>query len=346
MRFEIPAALAALISGSAFGQAPVVDGTLDASYGAAISVQNQTTGFGDSNLGVVDLANGSELDNLYAMIDSGTLYIFIGGNIETNWNKFELFLDSGVGGQNKLRGDNADVDFNGLNRMGDSGVGDGLTFDECFSANFYLTMTAGNAVVEMHANMAQVLTDGGGTGAYLGMGNPGTVPINNPTFGVQIALNNSNILGVGGDGGSTDGAGVTTGVEIALPLTLIGYDSATQANIKVFAAVNGWDHGWFSNQIIGPIGAYGNLAEPRTISFVGIAANQYAVVAVDANEPDCPATTPPCPADLNGDTLVDGLDMTELLSCWGTNCGDVDGDGSAGGLDLTAILAAWGTCPQ
>lgn len=52
--------------------------------------------------------------------------------------------------------------------------------------------------------------------------------------------------------------------------------------------------------------------------------------------------TPPNPADLNGDGRVDGQDLTQLLSCWGTPCADVDGDGTTGGTDLSVLLAAWG----
>ncbi len=341
----ISCSLSLAVVAPGFAQTPVVDGSLDASYGAAVSIQNTTTGFGDSNLGLPDAANGSELDNCHAVIADGVLYLFFGGNLETNWNKFELFIDGAIGGQNQLRGDNADVDFNGLNRMGGTGVGDGLLFDACFSANLYLTLTAGGTPVAIHANIAQVLTEGGGTGVYLGSGAPGAVPIVNAETGVSVALNNSNVAGVGGEGGSTDGAGVATGIEVAIPLVLLGYDAATQSNIKVMAAINGWGHGWFSNQLIGPVGGMGNFGEPRTLSLEGIAGNQYAVVVVDSSEPDCPVDPPACPADLNADTMVDGLDMTALLSCWGSTCGDVDGDGIAGGLDMTAILAAWGPCP-
>ena len=344
-KYLVAASLSVGFALPAFAQAPIVDGVRDAEYGAAISVQNTTTGFGDSNLGAVDFANGSELDNCHAMISGGVLYLFFGGNLETNWNKFELFLDSAVGGQNQLRGDNPDVDFQGLNRIGSTGAGDGLLFDECFTANAYFTITAGASPVQIHANLAQILTDGGGTGLYLGGGAPGTAPIVNVETGVTAALNNSNIAGVGGDGGSTDGAGVATGIEVAIPLSLLGYDGASQANIKITAAINGSGHDWFSNQFVAPVNWMGNFGEPRLLSLAGVAGNQYAVVVVDASEPDCPVDPPACPADLNGDTIVDGLDMTALLSCWDTPCGDVDGDGVAGGLDLTSILASWGPCP-
>ena len=325
----------------------VVDGSRDNAFGAALAVQNTTTGFGDSNLGLVNAANGSELDNCYATIDGGVLYLFFGGNLESNFNKLELFIDSGVGGQNSVRGDNADVDFNGLNRLGESaaGVGDGMKFDECFSANFYLTTTCGGTPTTLYANIAQILTGGGGIGAYIGSGAPGTVAIDNVKYGVKVALNNSNILGVGADGGSADGSGVATGVEVAIPLALMGYDAATQKNIKVCAMINGGGHDWVSNQVIGGLGAgSANLAEPRLVNFASIAANQYAVVVVDAAEPDCPVVPPSCPADLNGDGVIDGADLATVLGGWGTAGGDTNGDGSTDGADLAAVLSAWGAC--
>ena len=54
---------------------------------------------------------------------------------------------------------------------------------------------------------------------------------------------------------------------------------------------------------------------------------------------------PACPADLNGDTYIDGLDLTEILSAWGSNAADINGDGTTDGLDLSAVLAGWGACP-
>jgi hypothetical protein len=49
--------------------------------------------------------------------------------------------------------------------------------------------------------------------------------------------------------------------------------------------------------------------------------------------------------DLNGDWLVNGLDLTVLLAAWGpcaAPCAaDLDRDGTVGGLDLAALLASW-----
>ncbi|MSR28597.1 MAG: hypothetical protein EXS03_03350 [Phycisphaerales bacterium] len=57
-------------------------------------------------------------------------------------------------------------------------------------------------------------------------------------------------------------------------------------------------------------------------------------------------TTPPCPADFNGDQVRDGLDMTVILSNWGMAGGDVNGDGTTDGLDMTVLLSGWGACPN
>ncbi len=47
-------------------------------------------------------------------------------------------------------------------------------------------------------------------------------------------------------------------------------------------------------------------------------------------------------ADINGDNLVNGLDLTAMLANWGgTGVGDLNFDGSVGGSDLTALLSGW-----
>jgi glucose/arabinose dehydrogenase len=52
--------------------------------------------------------------------------------------------------------------------------------------------------------------------------------------------------------------------------------------------------------------------------------------------------TPPNPADFNSDGRVDGLDLAQLLACWGGACADLNDDGTTSGADLTVLLAAWG----
>ena len=57
-----------------------------------------------------------------------------------------------------------------------------------------------------------------------------------------------------------------------------------------------------------------------------------------------------CAADVNHDQRVDGVDLTQILSKWGTNEGsvesDINGDGRVDGVDLAIGLGAWGVCPD
>jgi hypothetical protein len=56
----------------------------------------------------------------------------------------------------------------------------------------------------------------------------------------------------------------------------------------------------------------------------------------------------PCPADLNGDSTVDGADLLILLSEWGDCAGcasDLNDDDVVDGADLLILLADWGDCP-
>lgn len=76
---------------------PVVDGTVDAAYGAPNAVQNTQTSFGNSDLGMPDFANGSEIDAGYAVIDSSYLYIMFSGNLESIFNKIDIFIDARSG---------------------------------------------------------------------------------------------------------------------------------------------------------------------------------------------------------------------------------------------------------
>ena len=52
----------------------------------------------------------------------------------------------------------------------------------------------------------------------------------------------------------------------------------------------------------------------------------------------------PCPADLDGDGLVDGVDLGILLANWQQAGGDIDGDGNTDGVDIGFLLAQWGLC--
>ena len=55
-------------------------------------------------------------------------------------------------------------------------------------------------------------------------------------------------------------------------------------------------------------------------------------------------TRPPCArADINCDGLVDGVDLSFVLSNWGSaGQGDINQDGITDGMDLTTLLSGWG----
>jgi len=72
---------------------PSIDGTRDAAYGSAKALQTCRTGFGNATNGT-QFANGSELDGLYVCKDASNLYIFLSGNMETNFNKLEVLIDT------------------------------------------------------------------------------------------------------------------------------------------------------------------------------------------------------------------------------------------------------------
>ena len=55
-----------------------------------------------------------------------------------------------------------------------------------------------------------------------------------------------------------------------------------------------------------------------------------------------------CPVDLNGDGVVNPIDLATLLGAWGPCPGctaDINGDDVVNPIDLATLLGAWGPCP-
>jgi hypothetical protein len=135
----------------------VMDGSRDLDYGAALSIQNTNTQFGNATNGdPVNGGGGSEIDAIYAKVSGGRLYVLVAGNLETNFNKLEVFIDSEVGGVTAIEGANlpagvdpffaggfAPPDGNNTNNTGALQKMQGLTFDTGFEADHYLSFTAG-----------------------------------------------------------------------------------------------------------------------------------------------------------------------------------------------------------
>lgn len=291
MKKILVAALGAVTLAGAASAQFTIDGTRDAAYPGSNQFQTNPTAFGNSTSGNVGTSNGSELDGVFANIGTSSLNILFTGNLETpnfsgNQNKFEFFIDTDVNsntvGQNRLRGDNPDVDFNGLNRMGDDGSGNGLTFDDGFSADYYFSFSTDGT--NLYANYATLLTGGGGTGGYLGAATVGgNGSLNGGTSqGVLANINNSNVGGVDGSN-VNDPSSVTTGLEIEIPLSLIG-NVNYGSGFRVVAFINGGGHDYVSNQVLGglPVGS-SNLEDPRNVNFNRYAGNQYFAVPEPAS---------------------------------------------------------------
>ena len=148
-----------LVAATAASGQIIMDGTLDAGYGPALSIQNTSTGFGDDNLADPIYGNGSELDAVYGTVEDGYLKLFLAGNLESNFNKMEIFIDSEAGvGQNQLDGANLPTTVDGFCcTLGTPNLPDpadgalqrmsGLKFDAGFAPDYYLTMSHGTEEV-------------------------------------------------------------------------------------------------------------------------------------------------------------------------------------------------------
>lgn len=256
----------------------LVDGTAEPAYGMAAAVQGIGTDQGDSDLGLPDAANGSELDQAFGLVDASTLYLFLAGNLEGD-KHLDVFLDTGPGGQNRLRGDNSAVDGGGLNRMGDDGSGNGLTFDGAFAPDYWLSVSGtASAPYVLSVHWAELPTGGGGTGGFLG--STGAVSDGvlssgtNPGF-LLATIDNSNTGGVMAGTAADSGQGVVTGVELAIPLALIG----NPPGALVCAFVNAAGHDLVGNQVLASLPAGTSaIGEPRTVDFGALGGTQYFTV--------------------------------------------------------------------
>ncbi len=162
-------ALVLLSSANILAQ-PTLDGTADVSYGTALSTQNTRTGFGDGPVGgnpdpIITGTNfaqggGSEIDQVFATVSNGRLFVTIPRNLEENFNKLDVFIESKVGGVNQLNGANlpGGLDsfccggFTGPRGKNATNVGalqrmSGMTFDTRFDADYALIFTHGRESV-------------------------------------------------------------------------------------------------------------------------------------------------------------------------------------------------------
>lgn len=297
MRTLLSLALTLALGASA--QASItVDGTVDASYGAPLAVQTVETQFGDSSGGT---SGGGELDAAYAKVWNDRLYVMITGNLEPNFNKLHLFIDSKAGGENQLTSTPL-YDFNDLSQN----FG-GLTFDQGFEADYHVfgRWGGGNFEVDVvdRAGGGNAAVDGdfgagpesGGAFNVLGNGDGTTSFLGSAA---EAAFNNSNAAGVIGGTNAADqaaAAAVTTGFEFSIALADIG-SPAVGSEILIHAAYGNGDNNFHSNQVLGGLPApQGNLGGDGSGGFTGnlagidfnnFAGDQFFRVPVTAEIPE------------------------------------------------------------
>lgn len=271
------AVLSALLIPAVSQAVVTVDGSRDVEYGGALAVQTVETGFGN---------NSSEWNAGYARIEGGNLYIMLTGNLEANFNRLEIFIDSKGGGQTVFDSSGND----NANRM------DGLTFDLGFTADFHLNLRRGTDLGNNRfdldfANLAAQTA----SGYFDIMTGSGTDGIGTTGTGVNLApilvgYDNSNNAGIGGTAGAAaDQAAalaVSTGMELSISLADLGY---LGGDINIMVGQNGGGHDYWSNQFLGglPVGSgnlggdgLGNFTGEGAIDFTAIAGNQFFTLPV------------------------------------------------------------------
>ena len=257
-------AIACLMAAPA--SAVTLDGSIAGDGYSLVSTQTVETQFGDANPN-----GGSELDAAWAKVQGGTLYLTLTGNLESNFNKLNIFIDSVPGGENVITNDTSNGGNNPTND-GWASTYAGFTFPTGFAADYLMINRNGNgnqfdfdfnsvgntSVVEVSGNIFGGATQG-----------------SNPSVGasgIGVAFDNSNTAGVvGGTNAANQAAAqaVQTGLELAIPLAAIGSPSVGDV-IKISAMINGSNHDYLSNQFLpGLTAPHGNLGGDGNGGFNG-----------------------------------------------------------------------------
>ena len=363
--YALVAAFGLTAAGTADAQI-IVDGVIDANYGAPLSVQTVQTGFGN-NLDPTGLGGGSELNAGYATIDNGKLYIGLAGNLEANFNKLFVFIDSVPGGQNTIdAANNPTLDpFNGGGYGNSIQAYDGFTFDAGFEADYAIKLNSGNfggARTDLGFGII-----GGGANDFDEYGavfydpvtfatsNFGSAVVNPTTanpldfqnvinLGTEIELgwDNSNVAGVFDGTQPADQAlaeAVTTGIEFGLDLADLGNPTG---DIKISVMVNNGTSDFLSNQFLGGLIPQDDDEDPLTPSVQGNLGQDGLGGFLGRPEDEDPANL-----DLGGLGLIDlndfeGDQFFTLSQGGGTITGDYNGDGFVSQPDLDLVLLNWG----
>jgi len=237
---------AVFLAGTAMSASAQITGNLtttSVAYGAPLAVQTINTGFGESNGG--DDTSGSELDAGYGVIQGGNLDLFLAGSFQNNGNHANIFVDGGAAGQSVL----AVPATAGLQTMNGSSFSPGFQATYAYDMNDFsgtlyneeYTYAGPGALAGGYVGSVTESSTGIGAGVPSGGGYPAYA---------SIALNNTLVSTMGAPGTATNpaaAAAVTTGFELSIPLSQIGY---TGGPIMVLADINGGGEGYLSNQFL------------------------------------------------------------------------------------------------
>ncbi|MCA9302789.1 MAG: hypothetical protein KC996_01565 [Phycisphaerales bacterium] len=332
-----------------------------------------------------DWAYGTELDNARVYIDTANnkLYLFLGGNLEVNYNKLNLFFDVQPGGQNVLRDDNVDISFNGLNSMSN------IVFDTGFEPDYWMNINTGvdggSGNVVFYADAATLRTNGPNTdpffgaiqdyGAYAG-GDIAThqlLDFSGPRIDIQdgslgsifteyaprltavnplspvpglilVANDNSNVAGVT-DSSAAGAAAVTTGIELCFDLDELGWDGSQDILVAGWISNAGFDY--ISNQVLGGIPGPDNIG-PRDSDGDGTNDLDFNAIAGDQFINLSNPAAPDCAADFTDDGILDIFDVFAFLDAFNAMdpSADFTDDGTFDIFDVFAFLDAFNAgCP-
>jgi glycosidase len=284
------------------------------------TTQNNATALGD---------NLSELNQLFVRPTAGGLRIGISGNLTTDGTGLCLFIDSRAGGQNVLNFSGYTPPPGGPNALTGTRLDAGFEPDEMIFIN-----TAGGTIYVDQFT----LLPGGITKLYKGNGTindgDGNLAGGSNANGMQVAMNNSNTLGVTG-ASAANASTARHGFDMLIPFQDIGVAGLTGGDVKIAAFIVKTS-GEVTNQWLpGLGGGYANLGlapNLTTISQDQFVTAQLALIAdIDADQDvdlldadalvgvllDQPSDpSHPSRSDLNHDGIVDARDiaaMTEVL---------------------------------
>ncbi len=286
------------------------------------------TSFADNNDPDVFFANGSEINAVRAFRTSSSLYLHISGNMESNFNKLDIFIDCDAAGpnQNPLPS-TASPGYAGLGAMADS------VFDAGFAPDYYLRFTRGDCGGGTPCQFLDAvdLDNAGVTGSqnpFVDTSTPISFVGPSPFGGtINAQFDNSNVGGITGPGGGdgvdvafvTDPATVTTGVEFSIDLDALGWNGSDDILIGGFLA----EGDQMSNQVIGGVPSdTGQIGPADGVDFNTIAGDQYVTLTA--------AQTGAAPT-IDGSTAGDAYFQIWVNDVGGTGNSTTLGDATSGG---------------